>query len=260
MGIKTHIAIVMTALVLPGFALDRLDTIATGLWARPLPAAKDSVAMVLTQEGPGRFRKSTARTSYSANPDGSVTCDYSGPDESSRAVFFGNGSLLSSRADNVKDGKTYNVRISPDRSQAAFRTEVKGKEPAAKTFAIKANTVVMPEYQNLVRQAWSHGLRGGFAFKGLAPDGSLEIDMETRLVETETPWKLGATYDFPAEFKAAFPASRKYLVADFCLGGMFSILYKFHNYWIFEIGASGLEYAGSFGGDPKKATFIFRDE
>jgi hypothetical protein len=257
---KMLLAVLMTGLVGSVFALDSLDLWATRIWAQPLPTAKDSVAVALTQEGPGTFKKATARTTYTSSPDGSFTQEYSGPDETSRSEFLNSGALASSRADSAKDKKTYNVKISPDRKQAFFRTEKKGKEPSVKTLPMKPNNIIMSEYVNLIRQAWQSGVRGGFAFKGLAPDGSIEIDMQTRLIETNSPWNVSDRYENPADFKAAFPDSQKYVVADFSLGGMFSMMYRFHNYWIFRIAPSGLEYRGSFGGDPKKATFSFMTE
>jgi hypothetical protein len=257
---KKLLVVLMTGLAVSAFALDSLDQWATKIWAQPLPPEKNSVFVVMTQEGPGAFKKAPARTTYKANPDGSYARDYYGPDETSHSEFLKNGSLSSSTADNVKDKKIYNAKIDPDRGQASFRTEAKGKGLSSKTLTLKPNNIIMPEYLNLIRQAWQNGLRGGFAFKGLAPDGSMQIDMETRLIETEAPWNVSDKYEAPADFKAAFPDSQKYVVADFSLGGMFSVMYKFHNYWIFKIASSGLEYLGSFGGDPKKATYTFKTE
>ncbi|HUX38941.1 MAG TPA: hypothetical protein VMV44_13660 [Rectinemataceae bacterium] len=254
---KLLFAALMAALVIPTFALDGLEQWASKIWIRPLPPERDSVAVVLTREGPGAFKKTMAKTTCMMRPDGSYTRDYSSPDETSHSDFLQNGSLASITSDNASDKKIYIVTISPDRRRASFRTEATGKEPAVKNLPLKPNNLVMSEYVNLIRQAWKSGIRDGFAFKGLAPDGSMEIDMETRLVETKTPWSLSDKYEVPAEFKAAFPDSQNYVVADFNLGGIVSMIYKFHNYWIFKLAPSGLEYVGSFGGDPKKATFMF---
>lgn len=241
-------------------ALDSLDQWAGKIWAQPLTPPRDSVAVVLTQQGPGKFQRAGAQTVNQTNPDGSFTQEYSGPDEAFRAQFHKNGSLISSTADNFEDKKSYTIVVSPDRKQATFRTEEKGKDSSTKTVALKANKIIMTEYVNLIRQAWQVGVRGSFAFQGIAPDGSMEIDMETKLIETSTPWKVSDQFEYPAEFKAAFPVSQKYLVADFSLGGMFSMLYRFHNYWIFRVTPTGLVYSGSFGGDPKKAIFSYMTE
>ncbi|PKL10069.1 MAG: hypothetical protein CVV51_00415 [Spirochaetae bacterium HGW-Spirochaetae-7] len=254
------VLLMMTGLVLPAFALDSLDQWATTIWAQPLPTPKDWEAVVLTQDGPGTYKKASARTTYTSNPDGPYIQDYSGPDETSHSMFLKNGTLVSSTAVNMKNKRANDVMISPGRGQASFRAELKGKEPTTRTLPLKPGNIVMPEYVNLVRQAWRNGIRGGFVFKGLAPDGSMEIDMETRLIETTVPWKVSDKFDVPADFKSVFPDSQKYVVADFSLAGIFSLMYKFHNYSIFRIAPSGLEYVGSFGGDPKKAIFTFTTE
>lgn len=252
--------LLMAGLIVPAFALDSLDRWASTIWAQPLSIPKDSTSVVLTREGTGMFRKASAKTAYTSNPDGTYTQDYCGPDETSNSVFLENGTLLSSTADNVKDERIYNVKFNPERRQAYFRTEVKGKESSTKTQQIKPDNIIMSEYVNLIRQAWRNGVRGGFVFKGLAPDGSMEIDMETCLIETNVPWKVSDQYEIPTDFKAAFPDSQTYVVADFSLGGMFSLMYNFHTYWIFRSTPSGLDYVGSFGGNPKNATYTFMTE
>jgi len=254
---RAYVAVLMAGLVVRSFAMDSLDQWSAKIWSRTLPAAKDSAFIILKQDGSGSFTKATARSLYKYNTDGSFTEEYSGPEETSHSEFLKNGRLASSRTDNSKAKKTYNVAVSPDRGRASFRTEAMGEKPSVKDFAMKPSTIVMTEYVNLIRSAWQSGLRGAFSFKGLPPDGSMEIEMETRLVETNAPWELNDKYEFPSEFKAAFLDSRKYVVADFSLGGLFSVMYRFHNYWIFRVAPSGLEYVGSFGGDPKKAAFAY---
>jgi len=257
---KKLFAVLMTGLAVSAFALDGLDQRASGIWDHPLPMAKDSTFIVLTQEGPGAFKKALAKTTYTSNLDGTYTQDYTGPDEVSHSLFLQNGRLQKCVADNSMNQKVYSVMLSSDHHNATFLTEMKGKKPSSITRILGAEHIIMPEYVNLIRQAWQHGIRGGFAFKGLAPDGSMEIDMETRLIETNAPWKTSDKYEIPSAFMSAFPDSQKYVVADFNLGGMFSFLYKFHNYWIFKITSEGLEFAGSFGGNPKKAVFTFMSE
>ncbi len=254
------VVLLLGGLIVPGFALDRLDQWAPAIWTQTLATPKSSVSMILTKEGSGKFKESIAQTTYTSNPDGTYTRDYSGPDEVSHSLFLQNGRLQKCVADNSKDQKVYSVMLSSDQHNASFLTEMKGKKPSSITRIMGAEHIIMPEYVNLIRQAWQHGIRGGFAFKGLAPDGSMEIDMETRLIETNAPWKASDKYEIPSAFMSAFPDSQKYVVADFNLSGMFSFLYKFHNYWIFKITPEGLEFAGSFGGDPKKAVFTFMSE
>ena len=254
---KRLLLAMMAGMAISAIAPENLGQWAADIWALPLPPETDSVSVIIIREGPGAFRKASARTTCGTNSDGSYVRNYQGPDETSWAEFTRFGSLLEIRSDNAKDKKVYSVKVRPDRRTAQYDTVAQGKVVSSRTLTPGPNNVIMPEYTNLIRQVWRKGLRGSFSFKGIAPDGSMQIDMETRLVETNKPWSVGGEYEVPAEFQAAFPDSQKYVVADFSLGGMFSVLYKYHNYLVFRVTPAGLEYAGSFGGDPQKATFSF---
>jgi hypothetical protein len=257
---KTFLFIVMSALAASAAALDSLDRWSGVLWSNPLPADKDSRSVVMTRDGPGRYKNASAVTTITRRADGGWTRDYDGPDECSRTEFLANGRIASSRAENARERKTYQVSVDPGRGQASFRTEAAGKAPVHKNLVLKPGSILMSEYPNLIRQAWRNGVRGGFSLKSLAPDGSIELDIQTRLIETDALAALNAAYEFPPDFRDAYPATRSYLVADFSLGGFIGLIYPFHTYSIFSLGPDGPEYLGYFGGDPKEAVFTFTDK
>lgn len=237
-------------------AYENLENAGPKIWSQPGSWGEDATWVMLEKTGSGMERTTVLRKVI-VQPDGTVRVEASGEGIRSLAVFQKNGHLVSADQSSAKKKAHFHIEVNNTRTKAVFQLQEKDKNTTHEN-PLSGKSLLTMEINTTIAQAWQAGIRDGLSFKSFSPDGANEADMEFKFVETLNPTSLNNKLDYPAEFKAALPATESYVVGEMYLTGIASMFYPHHMYFVYKKAGAKLEMVAYFGGEPAKAEFQYR--
>lgn len=250
--------IVLAALAagLPAWAQTAFEPIAAAVRAQALSLPAETPVVILNP-GQKDFPRSVYTIRREFASDGTFTVRWAYGPYTSSQKFRPDGTLQSGKISDAS--KKLTLEAVTDQARTTVRTVVTeaAQTKSDKKAALKPGIALRDELQHLILQAWHYGIRDGLKFQSLSPDGGMVGDFQILFTPTADPLTLSSKYTYPEEFKMALKARNNYLVADMSLQGVGAFFYPHHFYLVYVPSASGLEWVGYFGEDPKNAVFQY---